>query len=241
VAAPRDPPAFPGREPVPPERIREPRDLAPLVDHTLLRPGASAAEVERACAEALRYGFAGVCVRREHVARVAAALRGSRVLPVAVVDFPLGEGSTAARAREAAEAVLAGAAEIDALAPLPALLALDHRGVLDDLREVVGVARPAAVKVILETCRLGPEQKAAGAALAAAAGAAYVKTSTGFGAGGATEEDVRLLRAAVGRGVGVKASGGIRTAGAALRMVRAGASRIGCSASVAIVEAGSFD
>lgn len=229
-----------GRGPVPPGAIRTPRDLAPLIDHTLLRPGASAAEVDGACAEALRLGFAGVCVRAEHVARVAAALAGSRVLPVAVVDFPLGEGSTLARAAEAREVVRAGAREVDAVVALPALLALDHRAVLEDLREVVRAAAPAAVKVILETCRLGPEQKAAGAALAAAAGAAFVKTSTGFGAGGATEEDVRLLRAAVGRALGVKASGGIRTAGDALRMVRAGASRIGCSASVAIVEAAGF-
>jgi len=229
-----------GRGPVPPGAIRTPRDLAPLIDHTLLRPGATAADADAACAEALRLGFAGVCVRAEHVARVAAALAGSRVLPVAVVDFPLGEGSTLARTAEARQVVRAGAREVDAVVALPALLALDHRAVLEDLREVVRAAAPAAVKVILETCRLGPEQKAAGAALAAAAGAAFVKTSTGFGAGGATEEDVRLLRAAVGRAVGVKASGGIRTAGDALRMVRAGASRIGCSASVAIVEAVGF-
>lgn len=233
------PPDLPGRGPIPPEAIRSPRDLAPLIDHTLLRPGASAAEVEQACAEALRFGFAGVCVRGEHVARVAAALAGSRVLAVAVVDFPLGRGNSAARAGEAEAAVRAGAREVDAVVALPALLALDHRAVLEDLRAVVAAAGPAAVKVILETCLLGAEQKAAGAALAAAAGAAFVKTSTGFGPGGATEEDVRLLRAAVGSRVGVKASGGIRSAADALRMVRAGASRIGCSASVAIVEAAS--
>ena len=234
------PPGPPGRAPAAPEVIRTPRDLAPLIDHTLLRPGAAAAEVAGACAEALRLGFAGVCVRGEHVARVAAALAGSPVLPVAVVDFPLGEASTGERAREAREVVRAGAREVDAVVALPALLALDHRAVLEDLREVVGAAAPAAVKVILETCRLGPEQKAAGAALAAAAGAAFVKTSTGFGAGGATEEDVRLLRSAVGRALGVKASGGIRSAADALRMVRAGASRLGCSGSVAIVESARF-
>jgi deoxyribose-phosphate aldolase len=226
--------------PVAPESIRSPADLAPLIDHTVLGKLATAGEVEQACAEALRRGFAGVCVRAEHVARAAAALAGSRVLPVAVVDFPLGEGTTAARAREAAEVVRAGAREVDAVVALPALLALDHRAVLEDLRAVVEAAAPAEVKVILETCRLGPEQRAAGAALAAAAGAAFVKTSTGFGGGGATEKDVRLLRATVGRALGVKASGGIRTAAAALLMVRAGASRLGCSASVAIVEAAGF-
>jgi deoxyribose-phosphate aldolase len=241
VAGSEESPGAGGRAPVPPEAIRSPADLAPLIDHTLLGKKAAAGEVDQACAEALRRGFAGVCVRGEHVARVAAALAGSRVLPVAVVDFPLGEGTTGERVRETEEVVRAGAREVDAVVALPALLALDHRAVLEDLRAVVAAAGPAAVKVILETCRLGPEQRAAGAALAAAAGAAFVKTSTGFGGGGATEKDVRLLRATVGRAVGVKASGGIRTAREALAMVRAGASRLGCSASVAIVGARSFD
>jgi deoxyribose-phosphate aldolase len=139
---------------------------------------------------------------------------------------------------EAARAM--GAREIDLVVALPALLAGDHRAVYQDLAALVEAAGEAGLKVILETCLLSPEQKAAGAALAAAAGAAYVKTSTGFAGGGATEEDVRILRATVGPRLGVKASGGIRSAAEALRMVLAGASRIGCSASVAIVEASAF-
>lgn len=229
-----------GQGPVPREALRSPRDLASLIDHTLLRPEATAAEVERLCREALQHGFAGVCVREAHLVRVARALLGSAVLPVAVVDFPLGEGSGAARAAETRRAVEAGAREVDVLLPLPAFRARRHREVVADLAAVVGAAGPAAVKVILETGALTAAERALACGLAAAAGAAFVKTSTGFGPGGATAEDVALLRACVGDALGVKASGGIRTAADALRMVEAGASRIGCSASVAIVEAASF-
>jgi deoxyribose-phosphate aldolase len=219
--------------------LRTPRDLAPLIDHTLLRPGATAAEVERACDQALEHGFAGVCVRADHLPRVVRRLAGSRVRAVAVVDFPAGAGSTAARAAEARAAAQAGAAEVDAVAPLPALLGRDLLRAGLDLEALVLAAAPADLKVILETGALPPPLRAAAAGVAAAAGARFVKTSTGFGPGGATEEDVRLLREVVGSRVGVKASGGIRTAADALRMVLAGASRLGCSASVAIVE-GSF-
>jgi deoxyribose-phosphate aldolase len=212
-------------------------DLASLIDHTVLHPGATEAEVLRACQEALRHGFAGVCVRGELLGPVVRALAGSAVLPVAVVDFPRGEGSTAARVREARAWAAAGARELDVVVGLPALREARHGDVLRDLQAVVEAARPASVKVILETCLLTPAQRAMGCALSAAAGAAFVKTSTGFGSGGATVEDVALLRACVGPGLGVKASGGIRTAEAARAMVRAGASRIGCSASVAIVAA----
>jgi deoxyribose-phosphate aldolase len=234
--------AAPGPDLLPPgaAALRTPRDLAPLIDHTVLRPGAAAAEVERACGEALAHGFAGVCVRAEHLPLVVRRLGGSRVRAVAVVDFPAGGGSTVARAAEARAAAEAGAAEVDAVAPLPAFLAGDLLRAGLDLEALVLAAAPADVKVILETAALPPPLRAAAAAVAAAAGARFVKTSTGFGPGGATEEDVRLLRQVVGPRVGVKASGGIRTAADALRMVRAGASRLGCSASVAIVE-GRFD
>ncbi|MBI5070199.1 MAG: deoxyribose-phosphate aldolase [Deltaproteobacteria bacterium] len=228
------------RGPLPPGTLRSPRDLAPLIDHTLLRPGATGAEVERLCREALQHAFAGVCVRLEHVALVAARLSGSAVLPVAVVDFPLGQGGTPARADEARAARDAGAREVDVVLPLPAFRALRHREVVADLAAVVAAAGQAEVKVILETAALSPAERAMAAALAVAAGAAWVKTSTGFGPGGATAEDVALLRACVGPAVGVKASGGIRTAADARRMAEAGASRIGCSASVAIVEAATF-
>jgi deoxyribose-phosphate aldolase len=219
---------------VPPEAIRSPAELAPYIDHTLLAPGATRADLERTCAEARWHGFAAVCVHRNAVAEAKRLLQGTEVLAVSVVDFPRGEGATGARVVEAFEAVRAGADEIDLVAPLPALLAGRAEQALDDLRAVVR-AVPVPVKVILETARLDRERKVVAAALARCAGAAFVKTSTGFGGGGATIEDVALLRAVVGDEMGVKASGGIRTAADALAMIAAGASRIGSSHSVAIV------
>jgi deoxyribose-phosphate aldolase len=215
--------------------LASPRDLAPLLDHTVLRPGAAAAEVLVACDEALEHGFAGVCVREEHLARVVARLAGAGPRAIVVCDFPRGEATPASRAEEARRLAGAGAHEIDVVFPLPLLRAREHRAALDDLAGVVRAAGGAAVKVILETGALSLAEKAAACALAAAAGAAFVKTSTGFGPGGATEEDVALLRALVGERLGVKASGGVRGAAAARALVRAGASRIGASASVAIV------
>lgn len=221
------------------DAIRTPRELAPFIDHTVLAPGAGRDDVLRACAEAREHGFAAVCVHADAVTDARAALRGAGVLAIAVVDFPRGEGATGGRAAEAAEAVRRGAEEVDLVVRLPALLAGRFEEVLDDLRAVVR-AVPVPVKVILETARLTRDLKVAGAALARCAGAAFVKTSTGFGGGGATLEDVALLRAVVGEGMGVKASGGIRTAADALAMVRAGASRVGSSSSVAIVTTGAF-
>jgi deoxyribose-phosphate aldolase len=220
------------------DAIKSPRDLAPFLEHTLLAPGATEADLERLCSEAWTHRFAAVCVRREVAAQAKRLLRGSRVRTVAVVDFPKGDGAIGARVIEALEAVRAGAEEIDIVAPLPALVAGRWEAVLDDLRAVVRSV-PVPVKVILETALLDRDHKAAAAALARCAGAAWVKTSTGFGGGGATAEDVALLRKVVGDAMGVKASGGIRSAADALAMVRAGADRIGASASVAIVS-GSF-
>lgn len=220
--------------PIPLEAIRTPADLAPYLDHTLLAPGASPADLARLCEEARAHAMGAVCVRREHLAEARRLLAGTAVRAVAVADFPRGEGTPAARRAEAVEAVRAGADEIDVVAPLPALLGGRFEAALDDLRGVVrGV--PVPVKVIVETTRLGRDLSVAAAAIARCAGAAFVKTSTGFGGGGATTEDVALLRAVVGEGMGVKASGGIRTAADALAMIRAGASRVGASASVAIV------
>lgn len=213
----------------------DPIDLAPLIDHTLLRPEATTAEVEQACDEARRYGFAGVCVRPAHVALVARLLAGCPARPIAVVDFPRGTAQTAAKVDEARTAIAAGAQELDMVVNLRALQRGEYALVLADIQAVVEVARPRAVKVILETGALGREEKAIGAALAKAAGAAFVKTSTGFGPGGATAQDVALLRQVVGGEMGVKASGGIRTASDARRMVEAGANRIGTSSGVAIV------
>ncbi len=221
--------------PVSPDSIRTPADLAPLVEHTLLREDAGEADVLRACEEARRHRFAAVCVRSSWAARAARALAGSGVGVVATVDFPGGEGSTEARAREARAAASAGACEVDVVLGRAALQARDHGAVLRDLAEVVSAAR-VPVKVILETSRLTREEKVAACALAQAAGAAWVKTSTGYAGGGATVEDVALLRASVGPSVGVKASGGIRTASDALRMIGAGADRIGTSSGPAIVQ-----
>ena len=215
----------------------DPIDLAPLIDHTVLRPDATADEVAKACAEARSHGFAAVCVRPENVALAARLLAGCRALPITVVDFPRGTAETRAKVDEARRAIAAGAQELDMVVNLPALHARDYALVLRDIQAVVEVARPRAVKVILETGALSRDEKAIGAALAKAAGAAFVKTSTGFGPGGATVEDVALLRQVVGPELGVKASGGIRTAADARKMIAAGASRIGASASVAIVTA----
>jgi deoxyribose-phosphate aldolase len=217
-----------------PEAVRRPKDLAPLLDHTLLAPGATAADLARLCAEAREHSLGAVCVHRSAAGEARRLLAGSAVKIASVADFPKGAGATAARIVECLEAARAGADEIDLVAPLPALLAGRWEDVLDDLRAVVR-AVDLPVKVILETAALDRDGKVAAAALAACAGAAYVKTSTGFGAGGATVEDVALLRAVVGERLGVKASGGIRTAAQALAMVRAGADRIGSSSCVAIV------
>jgi deoxyribose-phosphate aldolase len=216
-------------------RVRGPRDLAPLLDHTLLAQGATAAQVVRLCDEARRHGFAAACVRAEHAEVARGRLQGSRVRLALVADFPRGEGTTAARVAEAVAAARLGADELDLVAPLPLLAAGRWAAALEDLQAVIEAAR-LPVKVILETAALPDDAIVAAAAVARAAGAAMLKTSTGFGPGGATEAAVALLRRVAGEALGVKASGGIRTASQALAMVRAGASRIGASASVAIVE-----
>jgi len=215
--------------------MQAPVDLAPLLDHTVLRPDATAEDVAKACEEARRYGFAGVCVRPGHIALVARLLAGSSSRPISVVDFPLGTAMTRAKVEEATSAAAAGAEELDMVANVAALQGRDYALVLREVRAVVDAVRPRPVKVILEVGALTGEEKAIGAALAKAGGAAFVKTSTGFGPGGATVEDVALLRQIVGAEMGVKASGGIRTAADARRMIAAGANRIGASASVAIV------
>ncbi len=218
-----------------PPGLRVGRELARYIDHTLLSPGATRDEVAKLCAEARDWGFATVCVRSGHVALAASLLRGCPSRPIAVVDFPLGTGGVAAKVRETREVVAAGAAEVDMVINLGALKMKDYALVEQEIRAVVEAARPALVKVILETGALTRDEKAIGCALSKAAGAAFVKTSTGFGPGGATADDVALLRAVVGDDMGVKASGGIRTAADAARMIAAGASRLGTSASVAIV------
>jgi deoxyribose-phosphate aldolase len=211
------------------------RKLASVIDHTLLRPEADGREVDRLCVEALRFGFAAVCVQPIWVARAARTLAGSRVAVASVVSFPHGASHTAIKVAEAARARDDGATELDVVANLAAIRAGDDKAVTAEVAAVVAAARGAPVKVILETTFWSPERITAAARAAVAGGAAFVKTSTGFLAGGATEDAVRTLRAAVGPSIGVKASGGIRTRAQALAMLAAGASRVGASSSVAIV------
>lgn len=212
--------------------------IAACIDHTLLKPEATQAELAQLCAEAVAHGFKTVCVNSAHIRFVAAELAGSAVWPIAVVGFPLGASSSAAKAFETREAVRAGAREIDMVIQLGALLERRHGAVLEDIQAVVRAAAGRPVKVILETSKLKEADKLMACALAKAAGAAFVKTSTGFGGGGATVEDIRLMRGAVGPDMGVKASGGVRTRADAEAMLQAGADRIGASASVAIVTQG---
>ncbi|RMG14737.1 MAG: deoxyribose-phosphate aldolase [Deltaproteobacteria bacterium] len=216
--------------------VGQPADsIAPYIDHTLLKPDATREELKAVCEEAKKYGFYSVCVNSANVPYVARCLAGSRVRPIAVVGFPLGAVSPAAKAFEAREAVRNGAKEIDMVINIGALKSRDYRLVFDDIKGVVEAAKPYPVKVILETSMLDHDEKVAGCVLAKAAGAHYVKTSTGFGKGGATVEDVALMRKIVGPEMGVKASGGVRSAEDARAMFKAGADRIGASASVAIV------
>lgn len=209
--------------------------LASKIDHTLLKPDATRQEVERTCQEALEHGFAGVCVSSTHVGLAAQLLRHSSVLAIAVVGFPLGSTTTAAKVCEAKEAIRDGAQEIDMVIQIGALKDRDYALVLSDIRQVVEAAHPHPVKVIIEISSLNEDQKIIASALAQAAGAAFVKTSTGFGAGGATVEDIALIKRVISPQVKIKASGGIRTHQDAIRMIEAGASRIGASSSVAIV------
>ncbi|MCA9664970.1 MAG: deoxyribose-phosphate aldolase [Myxococcales bacterium] len=210
-------------------------DLAGLIDHTLLKADATREEVEKLCEEARKYTFASVCVNSANVARAKAMLRGAPVMVCAVVGFPLGAMSPSAKAFEAREAVRAGAQEIDMVINIGALKDGDYALVAEDISRVVAAAAPAKVKVIIETALLDEEQKVAACTLSKLAGAHFVKTSTGFSTSGATVGDVALMRRVVGGALGVKASGGVRSAEDVKNMVAAGATRVGASASVAIV------
>jgi deoxyribose-phosphate aldolase len=212
-----------------------PADLAKLIDHTLLRPDATRDDIVALCREAKQYRFASVCVNTTWVGVAKALLAGTDVMVCCVVGFPLGAMTPTAKAYEARDAVRQGAREIDMVVNLGALKSKDYETVYEDICRVVKASAPAGVKVILETSTLDHDQKVIGCTLAKLAGAAFVKTSTGFAKGGATVEDVALMRAIVGNDVGVKASGGVRTTEDALRMTQTGANRIGASASIAIV------
>lgn len=224
-------------EPLSIRGVRLEKPLAKYIDHTLLKPEASAGQVRALCQEAREYGFASVCVNSCYAGLAAAALKGSDVKTCCVVGFPLGAMVTEAKAYETRAAMGAGAQEIDMVINVGALKSGDDVLVRGDIAAVVAAAEHRAlVKVIIETCLLTDEEKVRVCRLAKEAGADFVKTSTGFSTGGATAEDVALMRRTVGPEMGVKASGGIRDLSAALRMIEVGASRIGASAGVKIVE-----
>ena len=210
-------------------------DMARYIDHTLLKPDATREEVIKLCEEAKKYQFATVCLNSTNVGLAAQLLKGTSTVPIAVVGFPLGAALASAKAYETREAIRCGAREIDTVIKIGALKSHDYRLVFEDIKAVVDAAKPIPVKVILETSELDQEEKVIACALSKAAGAAFVKTSTGFAGGGATAEDVALMRRIVGAEMGVKASGGVRSREDAEKMIAAGADRIGASASVAIV------
>ena len=219
--------------------VPAPRAIASLIDHTLLRPEATRADIVKLCGEARQYGFATVCINPYWVPLAASELAGSTVKVCTVAGFPLGATSTEAKVAEAAAALRAGAREIDMVINVGAMRSGDVDAVKLDIQAVTRVCHEAGaiVKVILETALLDDAQKTAACGLAQAVGADFVKTSTGFGPAGATVQDVVLMRHTVGPRMGVKAAGGIRTLDDFRAMVAAGANRIGASASVKIVEA----
>lgn len=212
-------------------------ELIKMIDHTVLKPDAMEEQVINACQEAKEYGFASVCVNPCFVSLVKQQLQGSEVKVCTVVGFPLGATTTKTKEFEAREAVENGAQEIDMVINIGALKDKKYDLVEKDIKAVVDVCKgKAIVKVILETCLLTDEEKVIACELAKKAGADFVKTSTGFSTGGATVEDIKLMRKTVGEQMGVKASGGIRTYETAIEMVKAGANRVGCSSSTSIVK-----
>ena len=205
-----------------------------LFDHTILKPDAGKDAVKKICEEALEHGFMSVCVNGYYTSYVAELLSGSDVKVCTVVGFPLGQMSAKAKAMEAKLAVEDGAQEVDMVINVGALKDGDYQLVLEDIKEVKAACGNALLKVIIETCLLTDEEKVKACQLSVEAGADFVKTSTGFSTGGATTKDVALMRKTVGANVGVKASGGIRDKETAQKMIEAGASRLGTSATIAI-------
>ncbi|MBN2690122.1 MAG: deoxyribose-phosphate aldolase [Gammaproteobacteria bacterium] len=209
--------------------------MASMIDHTILKPDVTREDLAKVCEEARQFHFATVCVNASNIPFVARQLRGSGVKPIAVVGFPLGAATPQAKAFEAQEAIRNGAEEIDMVINIGELKSKNYKTVYEDIKRVVEASKPHKVKVIIEASALNYEEKVAACVLSKTACAAFVKTSTGFGSGGATVEDIELMRKVVGDDMEVKASGGIRTKADAEAMVKAGADRIGASASVEIV------
>ena len=212
-------------------------ELASYIDHTLLKPEASREQIRAVCNEAKQYHFASVCVNPCWIPFIAEELKGSGVSVCCVIGFPLGASLSSVKAFEAREAVAAGAQEIDMVINIGAVKSGDWELVREDIAAVNAAKGTAKLKVIIETCLLTDEEKVRVCQIAKEVGADFVKTSTGFSTGGATVHDVELMRRTVGPEMGVKASGGIRTLADALAMIEAGASRLGASAGVKIIEA----
>lgn len=212
-------------------------DIAKFIDHTLLKADAAKADVKRICNEAIKYKFKSVCVNSSYTKFVRNELEGTEVKVCTVVGFPLGAMDIESKAFEAKRAIEMGTAEIDMVINIGALKDKDYDYVSKDIKAVVDVAKgKALVKVILENCLLTKEEIVKGCELSKEAGVDFVKTSTGFSKGGATIEDIKLMRETVGSEIGVKASGGVRTNTDAIAVINAGASRIGASSSVNIIE-----
>ena len=218
--------------------IPQDMNLAKMIDHTLLKPDATQQEIAQLCFEARKYGFASVCVNPTWVSLCAQLLQGSQVKVCTVIGFPLGATSSETKAFETENAIRQGATEIDMVINVGALKARDLETVARDIRGVVNAAhaRNIIVKVIIETVLLTDEEKTIACLIAKEAGADFVKTSTGFAGGGATVHDVELMRRTVGPQMGVKASGSVRTFEDAASMIKAGATRIGASAGVKIIQ-----
>ena len=212
-----------------------------LFDHTILKADATEAAVAKICAEAKEYGFMSVCVNTYYTAFVAEQLKDTDVKVCTVVGFPLGQMSTKAKALETKCAVEDGADEIDMVLNVAALKDGKYDVVLEDIKAVKAACGDALLKVILETCLLTKEEIVKACELSVEAGADFVKTSTGFSTGGATAEDIALMRKTVGPDIGVKASGGVRDSKGAMAMVEAGANRIGASATIAILSGAKSD
>lgn len=206
------------------------------IDHTILKATATREDILKLCSEANQYHFASVCVNPAYVALAHQLLSGTGVMVCTVIGFPLGANTPSVKAFETTQAIADGADEVDMVINLGQAKAHDWNGVYEDIRAVVQAASGVLVKVIIETCYLTDEEKVKACQMAVKAGADFVKTSTGFGTGGATVEDVRLMKQTVGNACKVKASGGIRDKEAFEAMIAAGADRIGCSAGVKIME-----
>lgn len=213
------------------------KTIASMIDHTLLKPEATPAQVEKLCAEAAEYHFASVCVNPVYIPLAARLLKDTCVKVCCVVGFPLGAIAPEQKAAEAASCAAMGAEELDMVIHIGAAKAGDWALVQRDIEGVVKAAAGRTVKVIIETCLLTDEEKVKACEAAKAAGAHFVKTSTGFSTGGATTHDIALMRKTVGPEMGVKASGGIRDYATAMAMIEAGANRIGASAGIEIVAA----